>query len=198
MTAPGQSTKPGRVHVQSFAPLEQDDARVLVLGSMPGVASLTATAYYAHPRNAFWPVMISVLTECVPAYEVLDDWPYQTREALLLKHRIALWDVLAECERPGSLDSAIRAETVKVNDLAGFIAQHASIQCVLFNGQAAAKMYRKHALAAVDSVLNSQCRQLDLVTLPSTSPALASLNLQAKHKAWAVALFAALKTYDQG
>lgn len=184
--------------VQSFAPVGRDDARVLVLGSMPGVASLEASAYYAHPRNAFWPVMISVLTDCAPRYELLDDWPYRQREALLLSQGIALWDVLAECERPGSLDSAIQTSTVKVNDLVGFVAQHALIKCILFNGQTAARLYRKHAATPMDSMLDSQGRQLDLKTMPSTSPAMASLNLHAKYKVWNAALVSALQDENQG
>lgn len=197
MAANHRYNKSGRARVQSFAPVGRNDARVLVLGSMPGVASLEASAYYAHPRNAFWPVMISVLTDHAPGYELLNDWPYQQREALLLTQGIALWDVLAECERPGSLDSAIRASTVKVNDLAGFVAQHALIKCILFNGQAAARLYRKHAATPMDSMLGSQDRQLDLKTMPSTSPAMASLDLQAKHKLWSAALDSALQNESQ-
>jgi hypoxanthine-DNA glycosylase len=198
MPASHRFNKTGRARIQSFAPVGRDDARVLVLGSMPGVASLEATAYYAHPRNAFWPVMISVLTDHAPSYVLLEDWPYQQREALLLTQGIALWDVLAECERPGSLDSAIQASTVKVNNLAGFVAQHALIKCILFNGQAAARLYRKHAATPMDSMLDSQGRQLDLKTMPSTSPAMASLNLQAKYKVWSAALVAALQDENQG
>ncbi len=103
--------------VQSFPPVARANAKVLVLGSMPGVASLDAYQYYAHPRNAFWPMTMAMLRKR-PLEEInLADWPYEKRLELATDSGIALWDVLAQCIRPGSLDSAIVAKSVEVNPI---------------------------------------------------------------------------------
>jgi len=164
--------------VHSFPPLEAPDARALVLGSMPGAASLAAGRYYAHPHNRFWPIM----GELVGAGPALD---YPARMAALEAAGIALWDVLAQCEREGSLDSAIRDDTAVANDIAGFLARHPRVGTVLFNGAKAEQSFRRFiapGLARPD---------LTLVRLPSTSPANASQGAAMKLEAWRVALRAA-------
>lgn len=148
---------------------------MLILGSMPGQASLDAGQYYAHPRNAFWPVVES-------AWGITAAQPYPARVQAVLRAGIAIWDVLANCERASSLDSDIRPGSIVVNDFAGFFRTHAAIGCVAFNGATAAQLYRRHVLPG----LHGAARDLPLVSLPSTSPANARLTLADKCRAWSV------------
>ena len=177
----------------SFAPLEGPRATVLILGSMPGVASLEAARYYAHPRNAFWPIVTALLDgEGVSAGAAsagrrgaarrLPD--YAERVSRLTSRGIALWDVLAECVRPGSLDAAIRRESERPNDLAALCERHPELALIAFNGQTAAKLFERHAGATV----RAHRPTIRYATLPSTSPAHASLTLAAKHERWRQAL----------
>jgi len=168
--------------VQSFKPISKPDARVLVLGSMPGVASLDEQAYYAHPRNALWPIMIACFTETRIDDVDLATWPYQQRLELLTRNRVALWDVLAECIRPGSLDSAIDQKSVKVNPITEFLDQHNEVERIVFNGKAAHDMFKRHIRKPKDSTWPKY--NVDLITMPSTSPAMATLSLPQKHAAW--------------
>jgi TDG/mug DNA glycosylase family protein len=157
--------------VLSFAPVAADDAEVLILGSMPGTASLTAGQYYAHSRNAFWPLLGRVLGFDAAA-------PYERRLDALRAARIALWDVLHSCRRRGSLDSSIERETQVPNDFAAFFAMHRRIDRVLFNGAKAEDVFRRHVLR-VGIGASLQC-----VRLPSTSPANASWSFERKLGAW--------------
>ena len=122
----------------SFEPVAQADARILILGSMPGRDSLRAAQYYAHPRNAFWRIMADILHFDAGV-------PYQNRTAALSAARIALWDVLHSCRRPGSLDSSIEANTVVVNDFQSFFLRYAGINAVIFNGSKAVSISRARA-----------------------------------------------------
>ena len=158
-------------HARSFPPIAMPDARVLILGSMPGQASLAAGQYYAHPRNAFWPLMGKLL-----GFDSALDYP--ARVAVLNDARIAVWDVLASCHRPGSLDSAIAAESLVANDLAGFMANHRLVSHVFFNGGTAEKLFRRHVLPILGTT------NLHLTRLPSTSPAHAALSFTQKLAAW--------------
>ena len=126
--------------VRSFAPVASADARVLILGSMPGVASLNAGQYYAHPQNRFWPIMGRLLG-FDPA-----NTSYAQRTAYLTAAGVALWDVLQSCERSGSLDSAIRRETQRVNDFSAFFAAHPKMRAVYFNGAHAAQVFARVVL----------------------------------------------------
>jgi len=159
-----------------FPPLARPGARLLVLGTMPGAASLDAGEYYAHPRNAFWPVM-GALAGFAPTLA------YAERVAALTASGIAVWDVLASCRRSGSLDTAIEAETVVVNDFPGFFAAHPELRLVAFNGGKAAELFRRHVRphVATDAVPAT-------VRLPSTSPTNARLRLADKCAAWHAAL----------
>lgn len=170
--------------LQSFAPIESPDARVLILGSMPGAASLTAARYYAHPQNLFWPIM----GRLVGAAPELD---YQRRLQLLRSGGIALWDVLAQCEREGSLDSAIRDDTAVANDFAGFFTRHPHVRTVLFNGAKAENSFKRFVLKPLARP------DLHLLRLPSTSPANASQRLEMKVSAWRDALRAAGVTVQE-
>lgn len=158
---------------QSFNPIEPACMRVLVLGSMPGVASLNEQAYYAHPRNAFWPIMASLLAV---------DWPtdYAARYALLQQQPIGLWDVLAQCERAGSLDSAIKTHSIQINDIAGLVARHSECQAIALNGGKAAALFKRYVFPRAPQGFAS-CQ---LIELPSTSPANARLSLADKTRIW--------------
>lgn len=162
--------------VRSFAPVARIDARVLVLGSIPGVASLTARQYYAHPRNAFWPIM-SAITR-VPA-----DAGYARRLAALEAAHIALWDVLQSCVRAGSLDADIDDDTIVANDFAAFLHGHRRITHVFFNGGKAEQAFRRHVQRDVTVAFPG----LQYVRLPSTSPANASYSLVRKAERWQAA-----------
>ena len=168
-------------HVQSFAPIADAKARVLILGSMPGKASLAAGQYYAHAQNLFWRILGEV-TGAGPAL------PYETRAEALKSCGIALWDVLASCAREGSLDSAIDDATISASDFALFYRAHPRIAHVFFNGAKAEACYRKHVLPA----LGDAPAALGYHRLPSTSPANASMSRAHKQRVWKQALRQAL------
>jgi hypoxanthine-DNA glycosylase len=147
---------------------------------MPGVASLTAGQYYAHPRNAFWPLMQALFAVPLSA-------PYAVRLAALGEAGVALWDVLAEWERAGSLDSAIAPASVAVNDITGLLAAHRDLRVIALNGGAAARLFDRHVAPSLGERLAS----LRILRLPSTSPAHAARSFMQKAEAWA-ALSAAL------
>jgi len=161
--------------VESFPPVASPDARCLILGSMPGVASLRAARYYAHPRNAFWPIMGELLG-------FPPEQPYAARLQALQSAGIALWDVIAGCRRRGSLDADIVGSSVRPNDFAGFFARHRAIRRVCFNGGAAEQAFRRHVQPQLDLAGIELCR------LPSTSPAHAGLSRADKLAAWSVIL----------
>lgn len=157
--------------IRSFPPVADASARALILGSMPGVESLRAGEYYAHPRNAFWQIM----GELVGASR---EMAYGTRLRRLRQSGIALWDVLAACAREGSLDTAIDANTIIANDLVTFLARHQRISHVYFNGATAERCFLRHVQPALEP------ERLRLHRLPSTSPAHAALGYTAKLRAW--------------
>lgn len=161
---------------QSFAPVHDARARVLILGSLPGKRSIAEQGYYAHPRNAFWPIMTDILGLESP----LD---YAARLAALRAAGIALWDVVAAAERPGSLDSAIVKETVDYNPIPALIAQCPELQLIAFNGGAAAELF-----ARAERQWGVSLAHLERVRLPSTSPANAALSLDNKRRQWHDAL----------
>ncbi len=161
--------------VKSFPPIADPGARVLILGSMPGVASLAAGRYYAHARNAFWPLLGALLGFAADA-------PYAERTAALRAAGIALWDVLHACTRAGSLDVAIERGSEVPNDLPGFLAAHPRITHVFFNGAAAEACFRRHVLPQLGT------GAITCVRLPSTSPANASSSFERKLAAWRAAL----------
>lgn len=161
------------VIVGCFPPVANANATTLILGSMPGKESLRQNQYYAHPQNAFWKIM----GELVGASPQLS---YAQRLALLKSSDIALWDVLASCERERSLDADIRTEAA--NDFTTFFAQHPHITQVFFNGSKAEQCFRKF-------VQNKQVLPpLALHRLPSTSPAHAGMRYAEKLQAWRAAL----------
>ena len=162
-------------HIHCFAPIEDSRSTVLILGSMPGKASLQAEQYYAHSRNSFWRVM----GDLIGAGTAL---PYESRVRRLKSCRIALWDVLNSCTRKSSLDSDIDESSITPNDFISFYRTHPKIAHVFFNGAKAEACYRKYVLTSLSEKFKSlQCQRL-----PSTSPANASLSYEQKLRAWRI------------
>lgn len=162
--------------VSGFPPLCRPDARVLILGSMPGRESLARRKYYAHPRNSFWPIITDLLAITVNDYQDLVE--------RVTRRGIAVWDVLKSCHRSGSLDSNIEDQSIVTNDFREFYAQHPAVTRVFFNGAKAESVYRKHVLPD----LRGQAAAHELRRLPSTSPAHAGMNFDQKKHAWRVIL----------
>ena len=154
--------------IQSFPSLSNPEATILLLGTMPGVQSLAINEYYGHPQNNFWRLISAVFDEELPKN-------YYQKKELLLRNKIAVWDVLQACERQGSLDSAIVREVP--NDFTAFLENHPNIRLIAFNGQKAAAFFKKHVR------LNSVYA---FVTLPSTSPANAGKTFEQKLAEWKV------------
>lgn len=151
---------------QSFAPIEGREVRILILGSMPGDASIAAGRYYAHPRNRFWPLMATLLGCALP-----DD--YESRCRMLQEYDIALWDVAGSAVRPGSMDSAMREE--RPNDIAGLMARHPELRVVAFNGQKAKQLFDRFFQRFPD---------VRYLPMPSTSPANASFSMARLAERW--------------
>ncbi len=155
--------------LEGFAPVVDDGARLLILGSFPSVQSLAARQYYGNPRNAFWPITSALFGFDAHA-------PYETRLAALQSHGVALWDVLHECRRVGSSDAKIDLKRVAANDFGRLFATYRCIKRVYFNGHTADKLFCR--LVHLDAPVSYQL-------LPSTSPARAMPPGQ-KLEAWRV------------
>jgi hypoxanthine-DNA glycosylase len=154
--------------LQGLPPVLGRATRLLILGSFPGVASLQAQQYYAHPRNQFWPLLGALWGMDLRAL------PYPQRLAEVRRRGLGLWDIYASCRREGSLDQAI--EDAEPNDLASLRRRAPHLQCVAHNGGESARAM-KHVAALGYTVLK----------LPSTSPANASWSFERKHAAWRAA-----------
>ena len=158
--------------VQSFAPIVGRHPRILILGSMPGVASLEAVQYYAHPRNAFWPIMGAL-------FGFDHEVDYDSRIEEIRKLPIILWDSLQSCHRPGSLDSSIDIDTARANDFAGLLQRFPQICAIFFNGATSEKYFRRLALPELQAI-----DDIEMTRLPSTSPAHAGMSFEQKLAAW--------------
>ncbi len=156
--------------IRSFPPIAGADAHTLILGTMPGVASLTAGQYYAHSRNGFWTILGRLL-----GFDAQLD--YAARVQRLITAGIAVWDVVQSCERRGSLDARIQAAVA--NDFKEFFGCHSGVVRVCFNGATAQALFRRHVMPTLDDA-----PQRSYVRLPSTSPANAGIALSAKLDAW--------------
>ena len=153
---------------ESFPPVYTPDAKVLIVGSMPSVKSLSDQQYYAHPRNAFWPILFTVF-----GWDKSDD--YEAKKRLIRENGLALWDAARQCEREGSLDSDMRE--IEFNDFAALFEACPHIHTVLCNGGTAHKLFLKTGCAGERTVIR----------LPSTSPAY-TLSYEKKLAAWQEAL----------
>ena len=172
---------------RGLAPVWRADARLLILGSMPGRRSLDEQAYYAHPRNAFWPIAEALFD--VPATA-----PYPERLVRLVEAGVALWDVIARCRRPGSLDQRIEADSVEANPLGWLLARCPGIEVIAFNGAAAEAAFRRH----VEPALSPRAAAIPRRRLPSTSPAHAALGPEQKIERWREGLEAVLPPATSG
>jgi hypoxanthine-DNA glycosylase len=151
--------------LEGLAPVIAPDARLVVLGSFPGAASLAAQQYYGHPRNNLWRLLSALWGEDLVALD------YPGRLAALRRHRLGLWDVYRGCEREGSLDSAIRAPVP--NDLALLTRLAPGLRAVAHNGAESARSRRL-----------TEALGVDVHALPSTSPANAAWSFERKLAAW--------------
>lgn len=151
--------------IHSIEPVFDAESRVLILGTMPSPKSREVQFYYGHPQNRFWRVLAAVLGEEVPQ-------SVPEKKTMLLRHRIALWDVLAECEITGASDSSIRNPVA--NDLS-VILDHAPVQAVFTTGATAWKLYTR---------LQKPHTGIEAVRLPSTSPANCAVKMEALTEAY--------------
>jgi double-stranded uracil-DNA glycosylase len=161
----------------AFPPIADADARVLVLGTLPGRKSLEMGEYYAQKYNSFWRIM-GELNGAGP------ERPYAERLAHLRACGIAVWDVLAAGEREGSLDSAIVPASIVVNDFNAFFESHRRIELICFNGNTAAALFQRKVLPG----LAPEWATIERQALPSTSPAYAGMRFEQKLARWAAVL----------
>jgi double-stranded uracil-DNA glycosylase len=161
------------MRVEGFAPVSRPDARVLILGTLPGEASLRACEYYAQPRNAFWQIV-----QCL--FGIERTLPYEVRVDGLKHKGIALWDVCGAARRPGSLDTKISSSTVEPNLFEPFLARHPCIELMCFNGQKSHQLFQRMVQPTL-----SESDHLRFEVLPSTSAALA-VPLEEKLSRWRV------------
>jgi TDG/mug DNA glycosylase family protein len=162
-------------NIYSFPPIESPSAQRLILGSMPGKASLSTQQYYAHPRNHFWSFMASILG-------VPESLSYAQRCRALVVIRIAVWDVLKVCTRSSSLDSDIDESSIVTNDFGAFLSSHADIRHIYFNGAKAEAVYVRYVLPQ----LPAHQAGIQTLRLPSTSPANAAIPKSVKLEQWQV------------
>ncbi len=158
--------------VHSFEPVIGHEPRIVILGSMPGVVSLEAMQYYANPRNVFWSIMADL-------FGINIESNYQSRVEQVAELPLILWDTLKACHREGSLDSKILGQQIEANDIAGLVNRHAEIRVIAFNGAASEKFFRQ--LVAEHMPTN---RGIEMIRMPSTSPANASMSYRQKLGAW--------------
>lgn len=160
-------------HDECFPPIARRDAHTLILGTLPGRRSLEMQQYYAHPQNSFWRLIGTI-------FDAPGTLAYAGRVKILTSNRIAVWDVLAAAERPGSLDSSIIHASARLNDFAGFFRAHPRIRRVFFNGRKAEELYRRFVVPKLGedfSGIRYEC-------LPSTSPAHAGMTFARKLDSW--------------
>lgn len=162
----------GNTHCVGLSPSVNRRSKILILGSMPGAASLAAQEYYAHPANRFWPLMARLLDE--PEFPT----NYSKRLDMLLRHHVALWDTIDTCDREGSLDSDIR--NAKANDFTAFLKNWPGIHTIGLNG---GKAYTTFAKSNQPLLSRPDLR---ILKLPSTSPANARWRLENLLEAWRV------------
>ncbi|PIE43969.1 MAG: DNA-deoxyinosine glycosylase [Gammaproteobacteria bacterium] len=156
-----------------FPPAAPADMRILILGSFPGQYSLQKGQYYAHPRNVFWRIMGEAFSfDC--------EIDYRERIAIVNSHRIGIWDVLQSCRRYGSLDSKIETATIVPNDFIHFFDCYSQLRLIVFNGSRAETEFKKRILPKLGGIE----KRIEMIRMPSTSPAMATMSYQEKYKVW--------------
>jgi hypoxanthine-DNA glycosylase len=130
---------------EGLPPVVGDTARVLILGSFPSERSLVASEYYANRRNQFWPLLGAV-------FEFDAELPYAQRIAAVVRHGVALWDVVHSCRRVGSMDAKIDRKTLVVNDFEGLLATNPAIERVFVNGLTAFELFERHVTTTLPAV----------------------------------------------
>jgi len=163
-----------RHRVESFPPQIGAGCVLLILGTMPSLRSLELRQSYGHRFNLFWPFMGEL-------FDAGAELPYAERIARLQRRGVGIWDVLQQCERPGSLDSSIVRASEVPNDIPALLRTHPGIRAIALNGGRAQQSFRRHALPRMDTSLRDR---LTLLDLPSTSPANASMSRAAKLMRW--------------
>jgi len=158
-----------KIMCEGFLPIISFTPKVLMLGTMPSAESLKQSFYYAHPRNAFWPIMNSIFD--LPTNSVED------KTELIKQAGLVLWDVLASCDRVGSLDSAIK--NPQANDFTLFLSQYPTVKTICFNGKKAEQLFKRYVIKE-QSIPND----IEYIVLPSTSPANAAMSLKDKQLFW--------------
>lgn len=153
----------------SFPPVINENTVQLIIGTMPGEASLAAQQYYAHKQNKFWQIVHELFDAAFPPES------YESKLDLLLKNRTGLWDALEHCEREGSLDSKIKHG--KPNDFPSLFKTYPNVRRLFFNGKKAYELFTKHF---------DEIQGMEYVILPSTSPANATKKYPEKLAEWAV------------
>ncbi len=153
--------------ISSFAPIVSENAKILILGSVPGAKSLEMQEYYAHPQNQFWKIIFQLFNENLPS-------DYVEKLEFLKRKNIALWDVIDTCERKGSLDSEIRNE--EANDIQQLLENYSSIKAIFCNGQKSFKNLQK---------IMGKESEIPIFVLPSTSP-LHTISFEKKIKEWEI------------
>lgn len=154
---------------KGFGYIAADKPHWMILGTMPSIESLNQDFYYAHPRNAFWPLMHNLTG--LPIKN-------QTEKELLIKQAgLVLWDVLNSCQRQGSLDSAIKDP--QANDFEAFLLKYPTITTICFNGQKAQQLFKRYVLKQQNIP-----KEIHYIVLPSTSPANAAITVEDKRLFW--------------
>lgn len=164
-----------RLPTQGFPPVSAADARVLVLGTLPGQVSLKKGEYYGQPQNTFWRIMGEL-------FAMAPELPYAGRKQRLMDAGVALWDVCEAAHRPGSLDASIQMDSIRANDFERFLGSHRRLRLICFNGAKAEALFRRKVLPELSNTTQMPRAR----TLPSTSPANAAIPYAEKLSRWSI------------
>ena len=158
--------------VHSIEPIIGRNPRIIILGSMPGIISIHAAQYYANPRNLFWMMLADL-------FSIDIDCSYESKVQQVQQLPIIIWDTLKTCHREGSLDSKITSADIEANDIGALLEQFPTLQAIVFNGAASAKYFDRLVKPLLAKNLN-----VELLKMPSTSPANAGMKRQHKLETW--------------